>query len=77
MMNPVRDGVLKIHSSGPSLPTICVCPTIPHSVLTTPATAIMVGSKPIKGSTIKNGNFDNGPNQACLKDTAKFISSLE
>ena len=50
---------------------------ISHSVLTTPATAIMVGSKPNKGNTIKNGNFDIGPNQACLKDTEKFISSLE
>jgi hypothetical protein len=43
----------------------------------TPAIAIIVGSKPTKGRIIKNGIFEIGPNQACLKETKKFISSLE
>ena len=46
---------------------IWVCPTTPHNVLITPATAIIVGSNPIIGNTAKNGIFDIGPNQACLK----------
>ena len=29
------------------------------------------------GNMIKKGIFEIGPNHACLKDTAKFISSLE
>jgi hypothetical protein len=37
----------------------------------------ITGSNPIKGRTIKNGILETGPSQACLKATAKFISSLE
>ena len=31
----------------------------------------------VVGKAIKKGTFEIGPNQACLKDTEKFISSLE
>ena len=63
-----------MYSSSPNLPIIWVCLTTPQSVLTTPATAIIVGSKPKIGMIIKKGTFEMGPNQACLKETAKFIS---
>ena len=35
------------------------------------------GSSTINGITMKNGTFVIGPNQACLNETVKFISSLE
>ena len=37
---------------------------------------IIIGGTAYTGE-IKKGIFETGPNQACLKDTAKFISSLE
>ena len=37
----------------------------------------IIGAKPINGRIKKKGNLNNGLNQACLRDTRKFISSLE
>ena len=66
-----------MYSKTPSRLIHCVCPITPQSVDATPATAVIIGSNPINGITMKNGTFVIGPNQACLNETVKFISSLE
>ena len=40
---------------------------MPHSVLITPAIAIIDGSKPIKGKIIKKGIYEIGSKNAWLK----------